>query len=511
MNRLLALSHVALGIKMTHQLRARSDGKKVTYISNLEGDLDQLVLSLMESDMNITWHGDHKLETECGAPVQRPHGDVPCWPKLSLPPGDDQLVFGGNLFDHGKGDIRLANMFIKLYEECKKTPKDDFKFMCDENDDDKGEDKLYYILGNRDILKMRYAVAIEKDLKAATWNTDVKNLTGTQASMRKEQLHSTSGARESFEFRRAEIDLLGLDEDGNVEDHEVADSFKWMTGVNAPTDLADSFKWMTGQNPPTDAASPMAGLYKDYLKLADLIVKIDGTIYTHGAITKDNFLQSPTTLKFGNFKTETAATEHEANATVIFKPSKSVDEWIQKVRQLDDDMIDAWAHAIEQKQDMDVLYPGRLLLTYMMAHFSEEKKVENEKTENEKTEKEETVKIYKGVVESSMMIPKTFDLNPEVIDGLDGVAAQLNAEGIKRVVGGFRSPGAKPQAVKVKETVFWNANMNIDTFDKFGSKARMSLNEMWARLEIKDNVVTAVGSVVKDSIYYEKLNELSPA
>jgi len=418
----------------------------VTYISNLEGDLDQLVLSLAGSDWEISWHEDHEFEKDCTSKVI-PYGKRACWPKLHMP-AKGKFVFGGNLFDFGDGDIRLANMMIRMYKVC------EMEELCGTNDKDKGGDKIYFILGNRDINKMRYAVDPQEELdskKEKSKSMGKKNKSKSMASLRKKQLER-SDARYSFNARRAEMELLHLFKNDKLTLNEVARSFQWMTGVDVPKKMKQY--------------APMAGLYRNYLMLADLIVKIDKTIYTHGAITKDNFMVAP----------DDHPTKY-TKSSLSFETYREVDSAIAGLRRFDDEMIKAWSDAIEQlkpNKTLEAQFPGRPLLTYMKDN-------------------------KKGVVESSFMKPKSFDLDETLTEA---VVESLNKQGIVRVVGGFGSSGptaAGSNAVtnSNEHVEFLNLSMNFDNLDPSARTidGRVSKRGGWARLYIDaiDKEATVIG------------------
>lgn len=170
------------------------------------------------------------------------------------------FVFGGDCFDKGPGDIRISRELVKLKKSY--------------------PDRVFLILGNRDVNKMLLASALEprEVLRASTlvpppfWLPEDSSMTlfnfvGSQVATKKQRLlymlKCTMNSVKSFEFRRAELSILAKTPLTAVTDAQVVDSY--FEGI-ANTD----------------------GFYREYIDSAQLAVCIGNTLFVHGAVTPES-------------------------------------------------------------------------------------------------------------------------------------------------------------------------------------------------------------------------------
>jgi hypothetical protein len=171
------------------------------------------------------------------------------------------FVYGGDLFDKGSGDIRLANQLVALKQRY--------------------PTRVFLIMGNRDVNKLRFMAELHpsemKWIPAAGpfWvNTPVsvadylrsKGKENTRTNRLQYMLEETLGCPKTFEFRREELALLGSQTREQISDDEVTQSF---------VDGLDSAK-EGGSN----------GCYIKYLRSACLGVCIGDTLFVHGGLPR---------------------------------------------------------------------------------------------------------------------------------------------------------------------------------------------------------------------------------
>eukprot|EP00981_Chlorochromonas_danica_P007066 scaffold1537_cov162-Ochromonas_danica.AAC.24 len=160
------------------------------------------------------------------------------------------FVYGGDVCDRGDGDIRILQDLLHLKKEH--------------------PDRVYFIMGNRDINKLRLPFSLsqhslEKEASVYWLRTTQDQQTAQSevsrrctASKLKWILSRTMGAPQAFEFRRRELEqLLGHP----ASDEEVSNSFLDMI-----------------------RPSPKPGLLLQYLKQAQVALLLGDTLFLHGAL-----------------------------------------------------------------------------------------------------------------------------------------------------------------------------------------------------------------------------------
>jgi hypothetical protein len=163
--------------------------------------------------------------------------------ELELAP-DSYFVFGGDVVDRGPGDLRVLTDLVGLKRAY--------------------PDRVEFIMGNRDINKMRLPIELHKSSLCVTprvyWvkpDEDSHNYLeqpASQADRLKWMLTKTMGSPLAFEYRRDELKLLACDSN----DADVVESF-------------------------VDLMRP-DGLMMEYLKCAKIAVILGDTLFIHGAI-----------------------------------------------------------------------------------------------------------------------------------------------------------------------------------------------------------------------------------
>ena len=163
--------------------------------------------------------------------------------ELELAP-DSYFVFGGDVVDRGPGDLRVLTDLVGLKRAY--------------------PDRVEFIMGNRDINKMRLPIELHKSslsvmprvywVKPDVDNHNYLDQPASQADRLKWMLTKTMGSPLAFEYRRDELKLLACD----CNDADVVESF-------------------------IDLMRP-DGLMMEYLKCAKIAVILGDTLFIHGAI-----------------------------------------------------------------------------------------------------------------------------------------------------------------------------------------------------------------------------------
>jgi len=221
----------------------------VGYITDIEGDLDTWE-NYVRSRESVLFRGDDghlKLKSETSG-----------------------FVFGGDLFDRGKGDLRVARDLLRLK---KRYP-----------------DRVVLIMGNRDINKMRFSAELDPrflgqnatehafgawwDRKAPTLSEHLlaQNLSDTRVNRLRWMLQHTLGSPGAFEYRRQELAELTGTPINKISDENVVESF-------------------------VGAVKDDNGVVNNYLRSAQIGVIIGDTLFVHGAVEEQalGFVPSPLT------------------------------------------------------------------------------------------------------------------------------------------------------------------------------------------------------------------------
>lgn len=178
--------------------------------------------------------------------------------KLSLK-NNCGFIFGGDSVDKGNGDIRIVKDLLQLKEDY--------------------PERVYLIIGNRDSCKLRFTSESGSKntlhipiIKRLSWFPSftitsyddfikIKNLDDNIQNRVYWMLAETMGAVETFQFRKEELEILGLP----FEDENVAHSF-----INSVLPDNDN------------------NFMLKYLKNADYMVRIGNTVFVHGGINDLN-------------------------------------------------------------------------------------------------------------------------------------------------------------------------------------------------------------------------------
>jgi hypothetical protein len=167
------------------------------------------------------------------------------------------LVFGGDVCDRGPGDMRVVRELLELKEEY--------------------PDHVHFILGNRDVNKLRLAVELDDCMLSCAGKVywidtssggetgltqfELAAASGTQNAVDRLKwiLKSTMGSPGAFEYRRQELALEGRAH----EDMDIVRSY-------------------------TDWVHPITGELFQFIKHGKIAWIIGDTLYVHGALKPSN-------------------------------------------------------------------------------------------------------------------------------------------------------------------------------------------------------------------------------
>jgi len=187
-----------LGCRIVWRVKSkRSFSSCISYVTDVEGNLDY-------------FHKAIRFSSE----VDLKNGQLHFYDDKGL------FCYGGDVCDHGVGDIRISSMLLN------------FKMRY--------PDRVFLVAGNRDLNKMRFLEELDMN------NTPVEKVQYI--------LRETMGAPEAFKYRKMELNEI----EGDVSDFQVAQSFK-------------------------NSVEP-GGFMFEYLQQAQLAVTIENSLFIHGAI-----------------------------------------------------------------------------------------------------------------------------------------------------------------------------------------------------------------------------------
>jgi len=166
------------------------------------------------------------------------------------------FVHGGDSPDKGPGDIRVVSAMVQLKM--------------------KHPDRVFLILGNRDINKLRFGSELAagadtskvdvfwdaKHMPYTAWLEEHKAEAGTMSAL-KWMLDKTMGCQTTFATRRAELGVLRGQAAGDVSDGDVLESFK------QSVDPGSANPWMLR-----------------YIQLGQLMLVLGDIVFVHGAISE---------------------------------------------------------------------------------------------------------------------------------------------------------------------------------------------------------------------------------
>ena len=229
----------------------------VSYITDIEGNLDYWARCISFSKVLTGKPGNVDLKENCG------------------------FIFGGDVCDRGIGDITIINDMISLKERY--------------------PDRVSFILGNRDINKLRLPVELSKVHRnqppKVYWipeDSDLKNVKHSIGDRMKWMLVNTMGSPDAFEYRRTELKNSGM----AYTDDDVGKSF---------VDLV---------NP-----SPEGKLTR-YLRYANIAKVVGNILIIHGAVLDYNIGWIPP------YAPEGESSIINANEP---KSCKSLNEWVEEI------------------------------------------------------------------------------------------------------------------------------------------------------------------------------------
>ena len=224
---------------------------------------------------------------------------------------NDHFVFGGDISDKGGSDLYVMRHLLSLKERY--------------------PNNVHFILGNRDINKMRIIQEIGyKRHKGCYWlkgsgkigDPLIGNVPLDGVSTLKWMLQGTMGCPETFELRREELQQeLGK---SNISDEKVLESF-------------------------VETCHPFGPLGR-YLSSAKLALQIGKTLFVHGALpitdeVINNVKDDPSSL-WDDFNF--AMPWNEDNG---YKPKIKFDEWMIQLNTFAEEEIQSWISKYTQKPE----------------------------------------------------------------------------------------------------------------------------------------------------------------
>ena len=384
-----AVAGLAAGRSFASESRARSvlpssSIEEVGYITDLEGDLDTFNRYL--DSRRAVLRRDAKGELQLRSPNMA-------------------FVFGGDLFDRGPGDLQLARELVALK---KRHP-----------------DRVFLIMGNRDINKMRLAAELQPEEVArgadtafkAWWDPKASELPDylakkgwpdTRATRLKWMLQCTLGSPNTFQHRSEELAHLQGKAISDVSDEDVVESF-------------------------CRSVLRSDGEVVAYLQNAQIGVIIGDTLFVHGAVEKQalGFVPSAALRYKRNSREEVLGPGCRQNLALR--------EWIEGLNDFAMSQVEAWQQSPFWQGDVDSRTRGGEAL---MAYQSRPAMALH------------TVVVTCYVDGHAMPARKAID--KDKFEGYQKCSDPLNPEvlqyllegGVRRVVVGHKPSGAAPAVLR---------------------------------------------------------------
>ncbi|KAL3905219.1 MAG: hypothetical protein SGILL_009764 [Bacillariaceae sp.] len=235
--------------------QSSSSSFRLGYVTDVEGNIDYFVRYVHQSKVLVVTHYDNQSLV-----LDFHHSD-------DANEEDLYFVYGGDAVDKGPGDIRLVRALVNLK---KRYPT-----------------KVYLLVGNRDLNKLRFTAELSKadmarplkDIPPPHWDPKAPSLLDYLEKRREDSsrgsesleglntrinrlhymLQHTLGCPKTFEFRRQELALLQDVDMATMSDETVMQSF--LNEVEHPE-----------------------GSLRQYLQHANVAVIIGNTLFCHGAV-----------------------------------------------------------------------------------------------------------------------------------------------------------------------------------------------------------------------------------
>ena len=126
-----------------------------------------------------------------------------------------KFVYGGDVCDRGSGDLRFLDDLNNLYDDY--------------------PGRVHFILGNRDVNKMRVPIELHSSYLEKPgrvyWSPADSNDDGNRVERMKWILGKTMGSPGGFEYRKEELNILGK---SNSDDDVVQSYIDQCTGADSP-------------------------------------------------------------------------------------------------------------------------------------------------------------------------------------------------------------------------------------------------------------------------------------
>ncbi|KNC48451.1 uncharacterized protein AMSG_04897 [Thecamonas trahens ATCC 50062] len=255
------------------------------------------------------------------------------WRKPSDPVGspdaspDLHFVYGGDVFDKGDGDLRLARLLV------------DFKIRYPQH--------VHLILGNRDANKLKLVAHLTgpelsqsvHTLPGPYWWSGLSSyvtpaqfmasraLPDSRSARLRYHLHCTMGAAAMFEARKAELALLaGRSSPDDVSDDEVVDSFLAAADPRHPASQETVVVPREGHVcvRPHDIVASGGGEALKYVVLSELAALVHDSLFVHGGVSRRALGFVPADDAFDGVTRAAVGT--------TLPPSASIHEWVAALR-----------------------------------------------------------------------------------------------------------------------------------------------------------------------------------
>lgn len=288
---------------------------RICFMTDVEGDRDYFD-RFVDNSQVLKFIQKKKKNNEYYRQVVFQHDEV-----------NSIFVYGGDVCDKGGSDLYILEQLLNFRELY--------------------PDRVFFLLGNRDINKIRITQEIQQKKHDGCWwfkglnvigdplhsNSSNKRIPCDQIERLKWMLKSTMGSPDAFQFRLEELDTVTST--SAVKEKDVLESY---LNICRPD-----------------------GLFGQYIKHAHLILKIDDILFMHGGLPITNIIiqqQLESSSKNHNlwddFSFATPWLVKESTQTIKKKKKKiTFQEWIDMLHDFKTTEYHAWESKFKKTKEID--------------------------------------------------------------------------------------------------------------------------------------------------------------
>ena len=336
--------------------------RRITYLTDVEGDAAYLNRHIENSKVLRFDDSSSKnmIDFSC------PHA---------------MLIYGGDVWDKGGSDLYVIRQLLHLKQ--------------------KYPDRVHFIMGNRDINKMRISQELSSSHHDGVWWIRTTNKgrgnkpdpTGSKSERLKWILAHTMGSPNAFELRRSELKRERENNNNNNNNNNT---------IVSDEDVLQSY---------LDSCHAQTGEMGQYLSQAHLCFKLGKLLVMHGALPwmVPNQQQYDTTTR-SNLATPWLSSNKEeeetAHYTNSYNGNNAINEWLNALSKFAQSQIQQWKLAADTKIPTNDVWSSKGGFDYWPASQQQQQQQDNTTT---------TMHSYAGLLQYGMGWLPTEERIPTVV------------------------------------------------------------------------------------------------